>query len=62
VPGDCDPTSGAATPTEGRATIQAATPEQGAEILRPYIDAGFAGFIFNYSTLPTPESVAVRAK
>jgi len=49
-------------PAERRATFQAATPEQGADILRPYIDAGFTGFTFNNPTLPTPESLEVAGK
>jgi len=46
-------------PEERRATLQVGTPEQAAEMLRPYIDAGFTGFTFNNPTLPTPESLAV---
>jgi F420-dependent oxidoreductase-like protein len=49
-------------PAERRATMQAATPEQAADILRPFIDAGFTGFTFNNPTLPTPESVAVAGE
>jgi hypothetical protein len=32
--------------------------EQAAELLRPYLDAGFAGFTFNNPTLPNPERIA----
>lgn len=46
-------------PTERRKTFRAATPEQGAEILRPYIDAGFTGFTFSNPILPSPESLEV---
>ena len=49
-------------PAERRATLRAATPEQAADILRPYIDAGFTGFTFNNPTLPTPESLAVAGE
>jgi len=49
-------------PAERRAMMRAATPEQGAEILRRFIDAGFTGFTFNNPTLPTPESLAVAGE
>ena len=39
-------------PPERRAAV-ATTPEQGAEALRPYLDAGFTGFTFNNPILPT---------
>jgi F420-dependent oxidoreductase-like protein len=39
-------------PPDRRATMTAGTPEQAAEALRPYLDAGFAGFTFNNSLLP----------
>ena len=34
------------------------TPEQAAEALRPYIDAGFTGFTFNNNLYQTPEQIA----
>jgi F420-dependent oxidoreductase-like protein len=49
-------------PEERRAMLQVATPDQAAEMLRPYIDAGITGFTFNNPTLPTPESVAVAGE
>jgi alkanesulfonate monooxygenase SsuD/methylene tetrahydromethanopterin reductase-like flavin-dependent oxidoreductase (luciferase family) len=49
-------------PEERRAMLQVGTPEQAAEMLRPYIDAGFTGFTFNNPTLPTPESLAVAGE
>ncbi len=49
-------------PEERRAMLQVGTPEQRAEMLRPYIDAGFSGFTFNNPTLPTPESLAVAVE
>jgi F420-dependent oxidoreductase-like protein len=49
-------------PAERRAMMQAATPEQAAEILRPFIDVGITGFTFNNPTLPTPESLAVAGE
>jgi F420-dependent oxidoreductase-like protein len=45
-------------PPERRAHVIAGPPEQAAEGLRPYLDAGFAGFTFNNSTYTTPESIA----
>lgn len=45
-------------PPERRAHVTAGTPEQMAEKLRPYLDAGFTGFTFNNSTYRTPESIA----
>ena len=44
-------------PPERRAAV-ATTPEQGAEALRPYLDAGFTGFTFNNPVLATPEAIA----
>ena len=40
-------------PPERRAAV-ATTPEQAAEALRPYLDAGFTGFTFNNPVLPHP--------
>ena len=45
-------------PPERRAHVIAGPPEQAAEGLRPYLDAGFTGFTFNNSTYTTPESIA----
>ena len=42
--------------------LQAGTPEQAAEVLRPYVDAGFGGFTLNNPTLPTPESLALAGE
>ena len=42
-------------PPARRTQFQAATPEQAAEILQDYIDAGIQGFTFNNPTLRTPE-------
>jgi F420-dependent oxidoreductase-like protein len=44
-------------PPERRAHVIAGPPEQAAEGLRPYLDAGFTGFTFNNSTYTTPESI-----
>src|SRR3954447_10327014 len=45
-------------PAERRAMVKGGTPEQAADVLRPYIDAGFTGFTFNNPTYSTPESIA----
>jgi len=44
-------------PPERRANVTPGTPEQVAEALRPYLDAGFTGFTFNNTVLPTPEAI-----
>jgi F420-dependent oxidoreductase-like protein len=46
-------------PEERRAHVKIGTPEQMAEALRPYLDAGFTGFTFNNSTYRTPEQIGV---
>jgi F420-dependent oxidoreductase-like protein len=49
-------------PPERRAHVQPGTPEQAAEGLRPYIDAGFTGFTFNNPVLPTPEAIGLAGE
>jgi len=49
-------------PAERRAHVQAGTPEQAAEMLRPYIDAGFTGFTFNNPVVSTPEAIAATGE
>ena len=49
-------------PAERRAMIFAAPPVQAAEILREYVEAGFAGFTLTNSTLRTPEAVGLAAE
>ena len=44
-------------PEQRRASFRAVTPEQGADFLQGYVDAGFGGFTFNNPTLPTPEAI-----
>lgn len=44
-------------PPERRPHVSAGTPGQMAEVLRPYLDAGFSGFTFNNSIYRTPESI-----
>lgn len=45
-------------PPERRPHVRGGTPEQAAEVLRPYLDAGFTGFTFNNSTYRTAEQIA----
>jgi F420-dependent oxidoreductase-like protein len=49
-------------PPERRAHVQAGTPEQAADALRPYIDAGFTGFTFNNPVVSTPEAIAATGE
>jgi F420-dependent oxidoreductase-like protein len=44
-------------PPERRPHVKIGTPDQMAEALRPYLDAGFTGFTFNNSTYRTPEAI-----
>ena len=44
-------------PPERRGHVKGGTPEQAAEGLRPYLDAGFTGFTFNNSTYRTVEQI-----
>ena len=46
-------------PPERRAGVVAGTPEQAAEGLRPYLDAGFTGFTFTNNVYRHPEQIAV---
>jgi len=46
-------------PPEYRARLSFGTPEQAADGLRPYLDAGFTGFTFNNNVYRTPERIAV---
>jgi F420-dependent oxidoreductase-like protein len=45
-------------PAERRPFIAGGTPEQAADALRPYLDAGFSGFTFNNSLYRTTEQIA----
>lgn len=49
-------------PPERRAHVQVGTPEQAAEMLRPYLDAGFTGFTFNNPIVSTPEAIAATGE
>jgi F420-dependent oxidoreductase-like protein len=52
----------ATLPPERRAHVTPGTPEQAAEGLRPYLEAGFTGFTFNNTVLQTPESIALAGE
>lgn len=47
----------ASVPEERRPFVRGGRPEQAAEALRPYIDAGFTGFTFNNNLYGTPEAI-----
>jgi F420-dependent oxidoreductase-like protein len=49
-------------PPERRAHVQGGTPEQAADALRPYLEAGFTGFTFNNNIYPTPESIGAAGE
>ena len=45
-------------PEERRPYVKVGSPEQMADAIRPYLDAGFTGFTFNNSVYRTPESIS----
>jgi F420-dependent oxidoreductase-like protein len=45
-------------PAERRPYVTAGPPEQVADALRPYVEAGFTGFTFNNNLYQTPEQIA----
>jgi alkanesulfonate monooxygenase SsuD/methylene tetrahydromethanopterin reductase-like flavin-dependent oxidoreductase (luciferase family) len=47
---------------ERRAQVKAATPEQAADALQPYLEAGFGGFIFRNTTMLTPEAIGLAGE
>jgi F420-dependent oxidoreductase-like protein len=49
-------------PPERRPYIAIGTPEEAAEALRPYLDAGFTGFTFNNPMVPNPEAIAATGE
>ena len=49
-------------PAERRAHVTIGRPEQAAEALRPYLDAGFTGFTFNNPFLSTPEAIGLTGE
>ena len=44
-------------PPERRASLVVGSPEQAAEGLRPYLDAGFTGFTFNNPVVPNADAI-----
>lgn len=52
----------ATLPPERRAHVTPRTPEQAAEALRPYLEAGFTGFTFNNTVLPNARSIALAGE
>jgi F420-dependent oxidoreductase-like protein len=46
-------------PDDRRAAVVHGTPEQAAEGLQPYLEAGFTGFTFNNNVYKQPEQIAV---
>jgi F420-dependent oxidoreductase-like protein len=61
-----DPRDGAqllaALPPERREMTEVLSPEQAAERLQAYLDAGFGGFIFRNAAMPTPEAIAAAGE
>jgi F420-dependent oxidoreductase-like protein len=49
-------------PPERRAHVTPGSPEQAADTLRPYLDAGFTGFTFNNTVLPTPDAIGLAGE
>jgi F420-dependent oxidoreductase-like protein len=49
-------------PPERRAALRIATPEQAAEGLHDYLEAGFSGFIFRNATFSTPEAIGLAGE
>ena len=47
-----------AHPEERRAFVKIGAPEQVADEMRPYLDAGFTGFTFNNNLYATPDQIA----
>jgi F420-dependent oxidoreductase-like protein len=49
-------------PPERRPMVIAATPSRAADILQPFLDAGFGGFTMSNQTLPTVEAIALAGE
>ena len=49
-------------PEQRRSMVSVATPDQAAETLRSYLEAGFGGFTFSNMTQPNPESIALAGE
>ncbi len=52
----------ATIPPERQAQLAPVTPEEAAERLAPYVEAGFDGFIFRNPTLPTPAVIGLAGR
>ena len=52
----------ASVPAERRAMITPVTVQQAADAIGKYVDAGFGGFTFNNSVLPTDESIGLAGE
>lgn len=49
-------------PEQRRSMVSAATPDKAAEMLRPFLDAGFGGFTLSNMTQPNAESIALAGE
>jgi F420-dependent oxidoreductase-like protein len=49
----------ALVPAERRPYIKGGTPQQAAEVLKPFVDAGFTGFTFNNTYYKRPDQIAL---
>jgi F420-dependent oxidoreductase-like protein len=49
-------------PEQRRSMVSVATPDQAAETLQPYLEAGFGGFTFSNMTQPNPESIGLAGE
>jgi alkanesulfonate monooxygenase SsuD/methylene tetrahydromethanopterin reductase-like flavin-dependent oxidoreductase (luciferase family) len=49
-------------PEQRRSMVSVATPDKAADMLRPFLDAGFGGFTLSNLTQPNPESIALAGE
>ena len=49
----------ASLPPERRPYVQGGTPQQAADVLKPYVDAGFTGFTFNNTYYKSADQIAL---
>jgi alkanesulfonate monooxygenase SsuD/methylene tetrahydromethanopterin reductase-like flavin-dependent oxidoreductase (luciferase family) len=52
----------ARVPEQRRSMVSVATPDKAAEIVRPFLDAGFGGFTLSNMTQPDVESIALAGE
>ena len=52
----------ARVPEQRRPMVSVATPAEAAELMRPYLDAGFGGFTLSNMTQPNAESIALAGE